>query len=241
LLVPPPRYGARPPANFSTFARSGSLRNFGNPRTLGAIIPYTISYMNEKYFEKPEVQTGLARPEDIDTILKLQQENLAENVGEQEKNQQGFVSVSTTKEQLEDIAQNEGITVAKVNEKVIGYLMPMTVEHAGGIPLLEPFIEKFKSLKIDSIPLTNLRHCVLGQVCIAKEHRGTGVLEKLYNDLKTRLAEEYDIGISEIGTNNPRSLHAHLDKIGLKIAEQYSADGRDWYIVYLDFRDSKKP
>ena len=80
------------------------------------------------------------------------------------------------------------------------------------------------------------------QVCIEKNYRGKGILEKLYQELKTRLADKYDLGVSEIASNNPRSLHAHLNKIGLKIAEQYSAEGKDWYIVVLDFRPyQKKP
>lgn len=187
---------------------------------------------------KPEI--GLATEQDLPDIARLQQENLGRNISKEEKQQQGFVSVETSPELLKEITDQEGITVARDGEKVVGYLMPMSVEQGRKIPLLDPFIERFKNIQFKGKPLDEYRYCILGQVCIDKSYRGKGILEKLYQELETRLADKYDLGVSEIGTNNPRSLRAHLDKVGLKVAEQYSAKGKDWYFVILDFRPFRK-
>ena len=190
----------------------------------------------EKPFEQFIPEIGLAKDKDLTDISRLQQENLARNVSDKEKRQQGFVSVETSPKLLKEIAGQEGITVARVGEKVVGYLMPMSVEHGKQIPLLDPFLERFKSIQFEGKSLDEYRYCILAQVCIDKNYRAKGMLEKLYQELEARLADEYDLGVSEIGANNPRSLHAHLDKVGLKVVEQYSAEGKDWYIVILDFR-----
>lgn len=187
---------------------------------------------------KPEI--GLANEQDLPFIIRLQQENLGRNISDDEKQQQGFVSVETSPELLKEIAEQEGITVARDGGKVVAYLMPMSVEQGRKIPLLDPFIERFKTIQFDGKPLDEYKYCIIGQVCIDKDYRGKGMLEKLYQELETRLADKYDLGVSEIGANNPRSLHAHLEKVGLNVAEQYSAEGRDWYIVILDFRPFRK-
>ncbi len=195
---------------------------------------------NKKSFELSQVEVGLAKEEDLADVARLQQENLARNVSEKERQEQGFVSVETSPELLKEIAEQEGITVARVQGKVVGYLMPMSVEHGRAIPLLDPFIERFKNVQFEGKPLQDYRYCILGQICIDKNYRGQGILEKLYQELETRLAGKYDLGISEIGANNPRSLRAHLDKMHFQVAEQYSAEGRDWYVVILDFRPHRK-
>lgn len=194
----------------------------------------------EKSFEEFKPEIGLANEQDLSSVIRLQQENLSRNVSDEEKQRQGFVSVETSPELLKEIAEQEGITVARDGAKVVGYLMPMSVEQGRKIPLLDPFIERFKTIQFEGKPLDGYRYCILGQVCIDKNYHGKGILEKLYQELETRLADKYDLGVSEIGANNPRSLRAHLEKVGLKVAEQYSAEGRDWYIVVLDFRPFRK-
>ncbi len=190
-------------------------------------------------FEGIKIEIDIAKEKDLADIIKLQKQNLVSNISKEERKQQGFVSVETPLKLLEEIAKQEGIAIARVKGRVVGYLMPMSVNHAKKVRLLDPFVERFKSIKFEGKDLNDYKYCILGQVCIDKDYRGKGILEKLYEELEKRLSKKYDLGVSEIGANNPRSLHAHLDKIGLKVAEQYSADGRDWYIVILDFRPHK--
>ena len=103
----------------------------------------------EKGFAELNPEIGSASDADLPEVARLQQDNLTRNVAEEEQRKEGFVSVETPPELLKEIANQEGITVAKVGGKVVGYLMPMTVAHAKRIPLLDPFIERFTSLSYE--------------------------------------------------------------------------------------------
>ena len=144
-------------------------------------------------FEKFNPLIKLATKEDLNDIIRLQQINLAKNISTEEKEKNGFVSVETEFDLLKEIADEEGITLAKDKDKVIGYLMPMTVKHGEKISLLKPFIERFENITFEGKPLHEYKYCILGQVCIDKEYRGKGVLEKLYQELENRLANKYDL------------------------------------------------
>ncbi|MBI5134764.1 hypothetical protein HZA86_00810 [Candidatus Uhrbacteria bacterium] len=191
-------------------------------------------------FEQPNIEIGLATAGDLDAIKELMQKNLKEHLTTEEQETQGFLSVDYPREMLEEIVSNpnEGITIAKENGQLVGYLMPITVEHAKQIPILDPFVARLRDLKYAGKPLNDFRYCILGQVCVEKDHRGSGkgILGKLYAGMKERLSNQYDLGVSEIGADNARSLSAHLKKIGLTVVEEYSAEGKDWNLVIYDFR-----
>jgi len=194
----------------------------------------------KKFEEVNQAEFALASDAELEAVARLQQENLGRNVSEDDKATQGFVSVETPMELLKKISDEEGITVARVDGKVAGYIMPITVEHGKHIPLLEPFIARFKNIQVDGRPLAAYRHCIIGQICIDAQYRGQGIFEQLYQELGARLAQRYDVAITEVGANNPRSLHAHTKKAGLKVIEQYTANGQDWYVLLLDFRPFRK-
>ena len=63
-----------------------------------------------------------------------------------EKEEQGFVSLETPEKLLREISEQEGITVARVNGRVVGYLMPLSIEQGKQAPLLDPFIERFETV-----------------------------------------------------------------------------------------------
>lgn len=191
---------------------------------------------NEMPSEEFPFEIGSATEQDLLFILDLQQKNLGRNMDEKKKNSQGFVSLETSLKLLKEILAQDNVIIARDEKKVIGYLIILTLEQGKKIHLLNPFIEQFKTVQFEDKPLNEYNHCILGQICIDENYRGKKILEALYQELKKRSANKYDIGISEIGANNPRSLRAHLNKIGLKIVGQYADDGMNWYIVILDFR-----
>jgi hypothetical protein len=41
------------------------------------------------------------------------------------------------------------------------------------------------------------------------------------------LNQNYDLLITEVSDQNPRSLHVHTKKLGLSVVQQYSAEGRN--------------
>lgn len=182
----------------------------------------------------PTLFIDLATKKDLPAIIELQRLNLGRNLAEDEKKSQGFVSVETPLELLTNINSQEGVIVARLDEEIIGYIVRMTKEDASTIPLLKPFIARFPNITFKGKALTDYNYCILGQVCIKKEHRGNGLLEKLYKEFQNRSVRKYELAISEIGANNPRSLYVHLNKVGFEVIEQYSAEGQDWFVVILN-------
>ena len=75
-------------------------------------------------------------------VVQLQRENLARNVSDQEKEQQGFVSVETPIDELKEITGGDGILVGRRGEEVTGYLIYVNQKYCDKYPLLKPFIEQ---------------------------------------------------------------------------------------------------
>lgn len=176
---------------------------------------------------------------DIPEILKLQQANLSENLTEEEKQKEGFVSLTTTEQDLEKIIKNDGVVVVdKENNNLKGYLFSVTLDYAKKISFLDPLIENINNVEYKDKNLNEYKCCILAQTAIEKESRGKGILEKLYAKLKTELISRgYELGVSEIAEDNKKSLGVHINKIGLKKLGSYVFNNKNWIIVALDLKE----
>jgi RimJ/RimL family protein N-acetyltransferase len=80
---------------------------------------------------------------------------------------------------------------------------------------------------------------VVGQVCIDKEYRGKGLLDNCYTAYKEHFIHQYDFAVTEIASNNLRSLAAHT-RIGFKEIHRYiSPDQTEWCIVLWDWNNGR--
>lgn len=72
-----------------------------------------------------------------------------------------------------------------------------------------------------------------GQVCVAKDFRGRGLLSKLYHETRKRLPSGYQLCVTEVAERNGVSLRAH-QKMGFEVINTYH-DGRElWKVVVWD-------
>mgnify|MGYP000294817886 CR=1 FL=1 len=55
----------------------------------------------------------------------------------------------------------------------------------------------------------------MGQICIAKEYRGSGVFRGLYQNMQRFIKGSYEAIITEVDIRNTRSMNAHK-AIGFK-------------------------
>ena len=165
--------------------------------------------------------------EELEQILTLQKNNLPENLSHKEKIEQGFVTVKHSLEILKRMNDECAHTIAKNNNKVVGYALSMTKNFASEIKVLKPmFIELSKSI-------TEEKYIVMGQICIAKEFRRKGIFKGLYEYMKTAIClDHFNLIITEIDTHNKRSLKAH-ESIGFIKLHDYSIEDKDWRIVTL--------
>jgi hypothetical protein len=72
-----------------------------------------------------------------------------------------------------------------------------------------------------------------GQVCVARAHRGNGLLARLYDQIRVSLGDARELCVTEIATRNRVSIRAH-EKMGFEIISSYSDPREEWVIVAWD-------
>lgn len=170
---------------------------------------------------------------DLLGIIELQKNNLAGNLTEEEKLQQGFVTVVHSLGVLKKMNDIEQHVICKAGNKVVAYLLAMTAAAKNDIPVLIPMFEMFKSVYHKGKAVSDYNYIVVGQVCVDKNYRSRGILDKCYETYKTCMKEKYDFAITEIATRNQRSVKAH-QRIGFAEVEQYTSPANEeWSIVIL--------
>ena len=172
---------------------------------------------------------------DLEGILKLQKVNLARGLTLEEIQSQGFVTVDHTFAQLKKLNDAEKHVVAKDHDRVVAYLLAMTKECRYDIPILFPMFQVFDSILYKNKKVSECNYLVVGQVCVDKQYRGHGVLDKSYSVFRDHYKPLYDFAITEIAATNTRSRNAHL-RIGFSEAHSYtSPDGVEWVVVIWDW------
>src|SRR5579862_173065 len=106
--------------------------------------------------------------EEILQILELQKSNLPQNLTEEQKAAQGFVTVLHSFETLKKMNTLEQSIIAKNNGIVIGYLLAMTRESKNDIPILIPMFNAFDNVIYRNKKISEYKYLVVGQVCIAE-------------------------------------------------------------------------
>ncbi len=173
---------------------------------------------------------------DLEAILLLQQQNLAEGLTKEEIQSQGFVTVKHSYNQLKKLNDIEKHLIAKDGEKLIGYVLAMTEETKSELPVLIPMFELFSRIGYLNKKITAYQFIVVGQVCIHKNYRGQGIFKQAYLEYKSLYQQKYDLAITEIASTNSRSLEAHK-RIGFKEIHTYTgADKVAWVIVIWDWK-----
>jgi predicted GNAT superfamily acetyltransferase len=164
---------------------------------------------------------------ELEQILELQEKNLLENLSEEEKKEHGFVTIKHTLEILKAMNNACPHTIAKAENKVVGFALSMTKDFANDIAVLKPMFQEISKLVSDE------NYIVMGQICIDKNYRKQGVFRGLYDFMKTAICvNKFDAIITEIDIKNERSLKAH-ESIGFVHLKDFKAADKNWRIVSL--------
>lgn len=171
-----------------------------------------------------------ALPDDFDAILHLQKTNTPRSLTEKEKRQQGYIISEMTREHLQRINENVAILVACENGHLIGFvcLTPKTTQPCP--PVVAAMLNEASAQKRHPL-LFGKRVFLYGPVCIAKAYRGRGVLRQLFEATKKYLYERYDTGIAFIADDNPHSLAAHVQGLGMCDISIFSCDGKQYHLI----------
>lgn len=164
-------------------------------------------------------------------ILDLQRSNLKQYLPDEERAEQGFLTLSHSFEVLKVMNEIEPHIIALDDNKVVAFLLSMTKSSKYDIPLLIPMFDSFEEIVYRGQKLSELNFIVVGQACVAKSHRGIGVFDKAYDYFRLQLQKKYSLAVTEISIKNTRSLNAHL-RIGFEpIVDHTAPDGETWSVV----------
>ena len=167
----------------------------------------------------------------LQQIMKLQKINLPRNISNQEAREQGFVTVDHKMETLRDMNTPFGHSCAWVDEELAGYALVMETHFRHRIPVLIPMFDLLDGILWQGKELKDWGYFVMGQVCVAKPHRGRGVFKGLYHDMRSRLSPHFDLVVTEIAKRNSRSIRAH-EKVGFETLHEYiDPAGEHWVVV----------
>lgn len=167
--------------------------------------------------------------EELNQILKLQQDNLPQKLSISEKQKDGFVTVHHTFDILKQMNDACPHIIAKHNDEVIGYTLCMTKDFKTKISVLVPMFNEIE-LVVDK----NVNYVVMGQVCVSKNHRKQGVFRGLYQFMSKSLKHDFNTIITEVDVENVRSRNAHK-AVGFEHLKNYRSNNQLWEIISLNF------
>jgi L-amino acid N-acyltransferase YncA len=172
---------------------------------------------------------------ELEEILELQQQNLIQNIDEVEMQTQGFVTMIHDLDVLQQMHDLAPSVIAKDGNRVVGYALVMLRECRELFPPLEPMFKNLDLLEYRNNPLNEYRFYIMGQVCIDKKFRRTGLFDQLYQKHKEIYAEKFDFIITEVSTRNQRSLRAH-ERVGFEVINTYSDEIDEWAVVLWNWK-----
>lgn len=172
---------------------------------------------------------------DLLDILALQQQNLPANLTKDEAQSEGFVTVNHSFEEIKKLHGYEPHLLIKDDDLLVGYLLAMTKNSRLDIRVLRPMFEIFDKIFYKQKLLSAFNYLVVGQVCIAKDYRGLGLLDKSYAAYKQHFQRKYDLAITEIAVSNQRSINAHT-RTGFSEIHRYTdAEDVTWSVVIWEW------
>jgi GNAT superfamily N-acetyltransferase len=173
----------------------------------------------------------------FEQILQLQKRNLCSALSEEQQAQQGFVFAEHTMELLKMMAAQLPQVIAVSHGNVVGYNLAMPVAMKTALPSLVPMFTEFERSHYKGRPLATYHFMVGGQVCVAKDFRGHGLLSRLYHETRNRLPSGYQLCVTEVAARNRVSLQAH-QKMGFEVVSTYH-DGKElWKVVVWDLEST---
>jgi len=167
-------------------------------------------------------------------IKTLQDENLKKNLSITEAEKEGFVTAEYSIEFLQKLHLKNPSIIAKDGNQIVGYALVALKSIRDQHELLADLFDSIDKVQYKGQMLKNTNYVVIGQLCVSKKYRGLGLVQAMYQHFKTTLSGEFDYCLTDIASNNPRSLKAHT-KNGFVVVDTLNYGGLSWDIVLWDW------
>lgn len=180
--------------------------------------------------------TLVSTKEELHQIHRLNQQNLKQNLSVTEQNEEGFVSWLYPLKLLEEMHELAPSIIVKDDKKIVGYALTTVKEASVFHPDLEVMFRHLEPVLYKGKPIFSYHFYCMGQICVAKNARGKGLVSMLYQKHKEIYSPQFEFILTEISTNNIRSQKAH-EKIGFAAIYKYADAIDEWNVVVWNWQD----
>lgn len=167
---------------------------------------------------------------DIDQIIAIQNESLLGKAPEADL-KDGFVQGDFTASDFKKFDDDVAVMVAEEGCKIVGYLCTSHLELHQGKELLKLIAERTESIVFDGKPLSKYQLVMTGPICISKTERGKGIFENLYQTFFDEDGRDFEVAMCFVDDANPRSLAAHINKLGMRVVDEFEFSGRNYNLL----------
>ena len=176
----------------------------------------------------------IAQIEDIEKVLELHSKYQIDSIRQEDK-KDGFITTAFTKEQMIDlITLEQGLFIAVENDRIVAYVMSASWNFWSRWPMFAFMMEDLPNLEYLGQKLSLENSYQYGPVCVDKEYRGSGVLEKIFDFARENMAKRFPILVTFINKINPRSYEAHTKKLKLEVIKEFSYNNNNYYELVYD-------
>lgn len=166
--------------------------------------------------------------EDIDNLLALQEQYLVTNLDESAK-KDGFVTTRFTPEQVTELILKEGAVIAEKDNAIAGYAFAGSWPFFSQWPIFPYMVSQFPEIDINN-------SFQYGPICIDQSHRGSGLLQQLFEAIQNAMLDKYTQGITFINKANNRSFIAHTQKLNLAVMGQFSYNQNEYHVLSFNIQ-----
>jgi len=186
-------------------------------------------------------------------IFTLQQANIKHNLTKEERKSSGFLSWRTPTPVLQllcDQPDVPGVTVAffPSPSRLAAYLLLVSREttlRLEKLGLSPPSVGSYERCEFHGVPIAEHTWFMLGQVCCAREARGSGAVESLYRFAASELLSRHSraslarplLIVTDVAEENQRS-RSNLIRNGYREVgryhQTYEGETSPWIIVAVD-------
>lgn len=179
------------------------------------------------------IQLEVAKLIDIEGVLELQKLHLVSNLTEEEK-KFGFVTTPFSVEQLVYVIHNEGLFIAKDNNKIIAYVFAESWDFFSQYPIFEYMISLFPKLSFLDFEINSTSSFQYGPICIDKKYRGKGLINTLFEFMRIHVVKKYPLSLTFINKTNIPSFKAHTEKLKWTVIGNFEFNDNNYYILAYD-------
>lgn len=185
---------------------------------------------------KPIITT-VQTDDDVRGILALQQKNLKKNLTSEQIKSQGFLTVEHKFSVLKAMNDAHPSVIVKDGDMVVAYCLAMLPQFRNDVPELIALFDTIDKIDYESQTLKDFKYVVMGQVCVGEGYRSMGFFDGMYQKLREELSAKFELCVTDISTNNSRSLKAHARVGFIPVKDFHDAIlGEVWRVVVWNWR-----